>query len=162
MNNLFEDNGAEFSKDRKYRYVLWRIWDSQKPFIAIIGLNPSRAHESKNDNTITKVVKVARNNGFGGVYMLNLFALVTPYPEELQASDNPLGDNDGWIEKISAKCSKVVFAWGNFKEAQERAKDVIKMFPDALCFVQNKNGSPKHPLYCKDNTKFIPFLSNLR
>ena len=36
-----EINGAEFSEGRKYRYALWRIWDSSKPLVMFIGLNPS-------------------------------------------------------------------------------------------------------------------------
>lgn len=157
INNLFEDNGAEFSSDKKYRYALWRIWDKEKPLVMIIGLNPSKATADANDNTITKVIKVARNNGYGGLYMMNLFAYITQYPDELKKCSNPLGDNDGWLEKIAPVCKDVVFAWGNFKQAKGRAPDVIKMFPRPLSFVQNKNGSPKHPLFCKDDTILIPF-----
>jgi hypothetical protein len=46
MKNLFEDNGAEFSTDRKYRYALWRKWDAINPLAMFIGLNPSTANES--------------------------------------------------------------------------------------------------------------------
>lgn len=159
MNDLFDDNGAEFSVGRKYRYALWRIWDKSLPLVMIIGLNPSRASESKNDNTITKVIKVAKNNGFGGVYMMNLFAYITPYPEELEKCKYPVGDNDSWLKKIAVKCDCIVFAWGNFNQAKERSREVIKMFHSPYCFVQNKNGSPKHPLYCKDVTIFTPFKS---
>ena len=118
-----------------------------------VGLNPSTANGSKNDNTITKLIKITRNNGFGGFYMMNLFALVSPYPEDLTKSDDPLGDNDGWIEKISPKCEKVIFAWGDFKEARERSQKIIEMFPDGYALIINKNGTPRHPLYVKADTK---------
>jgi hypothetical protein len=152
-----ENNGAEFSKDRKYRYALWRVWDEKLPMVAYIGINPSKANESVNDNTITKVKKISAYNGFGGLYMMNLFAYITTRPEVLLTCGDPLGDNNGWLEKIAPKCEKIVFAWGNFKQAQERSKEVMKMFPEAYCLHQNLNGTPKHPLYCLDETKLIPF-----
>lgn len=160
MLTLFDDDstsGAEFSKNRKYRYALWRIWDESKPFIMFIGLNPSTANETDPDPTITRVVDFAKDWGYGGVYMMNLFALVSKEPTDLKKSKDPLGDNDGWIEKIAPKCSEVVFAWGNFKEARERAQQVIKMFPNAKALILNKNGSPRHPLYIKGTTVLIPF-----
>ena len=156
MTNLFEDNGAEFSADRKYRYCLWRIWDESSPRIMIIGLNPSTANESKPDPTITRVKQFAFDWGYGGFYMMNLFAIVSADPKVLKTDPNPLGDNDGWLEKIAPKCSKIIFAWGKFKEAEERSKQVIKMFPDAYALILNKDGSPRHPLYVKGNT--IPIL----
>lgn len=158
MNDLFGNSGAEFSKDRKYRYALWRIWDESLPKLMVIGLNPSTANETKTDATITRVKGFATSWNYGGFYMMNLFAYVTPYPEELQKCSDPLGDNDGWLEKIAPKCSKVIFAWGNFKEAQERSKQVIKMFPDAYALILNKDGTPRHPLYVKADT--IPVLFN--
>jgi hypothetical protein len=159
MTDLFgeNNNGAEFSEDRKYRYCLWRIFNKELPIICFVGLNPSTAKENVNDATIGKLEKITNNNGYGGFYMLNLFAIVSPYPEILKTDPNPLGDNDGWIEKISKKCEKVVFAWGAFKESKERAVDVIKMFENPYCLKQNKDGSPKHPLYCLDEQKIIPF-----
>jgi len=157
MNNFFEQNGATFSDCRKYRYALWRIWDKDKPLVMFIGLNPSTANEASNDPTITRVVKFANGWGYGGVYMMNLFALVSPYPEDLKKSDNPLGDNNGWLENISSKCKDVVFAWGNFKEAQNRAQEVIKMFPFAKALQINKNGTPKHPLYCKSDLQLLNY-----
>ncbi len=160
MIELFENetSGAEFSTCGNYRYCLWRIWDTEKPLVMIIGLNPSTASETKNDATITKVIKVAKHNGFGGVYMMNLMAVVSKYPEILKSHSNPVGDNDGWLEKIAPKCSKIVFAWGGSKHIGNRGDKVINAFPHAFCFKQNKNGSPKHPLYCKDTTKFVTFI----
>jgi hypothetical protein len=157
MTDLFSFSGAEFSSDKKYRYVLWRIWDKTKPYILFIGLNPSTANESDDDPTIRRVKKFAHTFGYGGVYMMNLFALVTPYPEELKKCDNPIADNDQWLDKISKICKNVVFCWGSFKEAKERVKEVIKMFPDAWALKINSDGSPGHPLYLKGDLKPIKY-----
>lgn len=157
---LFQDEakGAEFSACRKYRYVLWRIWEPAKPRVMFIGLNPSSANESTDDPTIRRVKAMAKNWGFGGVYMTNLFSYVSPYPEDLLTCIDPVFGNDQWLGKISILCSDIIFAWGNFKEAQERAKQVIAMFPNAKALHINKNGSPKHPLYVKGDV--VPILFN--
>ncbi len=156
---LFPNNnsGAEFSICGEYRYQLWRIFDDSKPLVMFIGLNPSTANQTKNDNTVTKLIKVSANNGFGGFYIVNLFAVISKDPNILITHPNPLGDNNEWLLKTSALCNRTVFAWGNFKEAKERSIQVASMFNNPYCFIQNKNGSPKHPLYCKDETILIPF-----
>lgn len=149
--NLFYNNGAEFSSCRKYRYALWRIWDERKPLVMFIGLNPSTANESTDDPTIRRVVSFAVKWGYGGVYMMNLFAWVTPYPVELKKCKDPLGDNDGWLETISIRCDRVICSWGAFKEARERAKKVMEMF-EGYALVVNSDGTPRHPLYVPGNT----------
>lgn len=150
---------AIFSECRKYRYALWRVWDLNKPKLMFIGLNPSTANESKNDNTITKVIKIAKGNGYGGVYMTNLFGIVSSKPEVLESNGLDLqGDNNDWLITISGICKDIVFAWGNFKQAINRSKEVAAMFENSLCIQQNKNGSPKHPLYCKDDSILVPFV----
>ena len=82
--------GAQFTEDRQYRYALWRIWNEDKPLVMFIGLNPSTANEYKNDPTIRRVMRYAADWGYGGVYMMNLFAWVTPYPKELEKARIPL------------------------------------------------------------------------
>ncbi|MCH7535085.1 MAG: DUF1643 domain-containing protein [Bacteroidetes bacterium] len=155
MSDLF-DNGAEFSDCKKYRYALWRIWDESKPFVMFIGLNPSIANENSDDPTIRRVRRFSADWGYGGVYMVNLFAWVTAYPQELNKCDNPLADNDKWLEKISNKCDKIIFAWGSFAKAQDRGRQMIKMFPNAHALMINSNGSPRHPLYVKSDVVPIP------
>ena len=122
-----------------------------------IGLNPSTANEISDDPTIRRVTKFARDWGYGGVYMMNLFAYVTPYPIELKKCVDPVGQNDKYLDAVYYKCDQVVFAWGNFKEATERSAQVIKMFPDAMCLEKNLNGTPKHPLYVRGDINPIKF-----
>lgn len=153
-----KETGALFSADNVHRYALWRKWNLELPNAMFIGLNPSTANDYQNDNTITKIIKVARCNGYGGIYMLNLFSFITPYPEKLIIDDKEYKNYERLVE-YAKKSKAIIFCWGNFKQAQGRANDVIRMFPEALCLKQNKNGSPKHPLYCKDNSILIPFVN---
>jgi hypothetical protein len=166
MSNLFPDekSGAIFSTCRQFRFALWRIWDEGKPLVMFIGLNPSKANESEPDNTIKRVKAIAEYNGYGGFYMMNCFPLVSTDPGLLYAFyETPFYDHED-IENmrhlldVRKKCKDVVFAWGNFKEAKERAKSLTGYFKNAWALEILKDGSPKHPLYCKKETKLIPFI----
>jgi hypothetical protein len=156
--DLFDQSGAIFSSDRKYRYALWRVLDSSKPDMMFIGLNPSTANETENDPTIRRVMGMAYTLGYGNIYMMNLFAWVTPHPEELKTCADPQKDNDYWLKEIGTEIAKkgmILFAWGNFKEAVERGKEIAAMFPGAWCLVKNQDGSPRHPLYVPKTVKPI-------
>lgn len=152
-----DNSGAKFSECGKYRFILWRVWNRDLPIIAFIGLNPSTANESENDPTIRRVIRFAKEWDFGSVYMLNLFTYITPYPEQLQSCDNPLLRADASLFHYGNIANKIVFAWGNFKQATERAKEVIALLPDAYCLLKNKDGSPRHPLYVPSNVELIKY-----
>jgi hypothetical protein len=149
--------GAEFSPCRNYRYVLWRVWDLDLPRAMCIGLNPSTANAESDDPTIRNLVRILRNNGYGSLYMTNLFPLVSPHPEDLRKCPDPVKDNDHWLIKMRQHCHGTIFCWGNFPMAEYRAKKVIPMFGQPMCFGRNANGSPKHPLYLKGDTKLQLF-----
>lgn len=157
---LFDfDFGASFSEDRKHRYALWRIWDASKPIVMFIGLNPSTANETESDNTIERVGAISQYNGFGGFYMMNCWTFITPYPKELQINPMVNNMNNDVLTVTASVCAAVVFAWGAFPIVKEmgRDKELMEMFPNAQALFINKDGSPKHPLYCKKDTKLIPF-----
>jgi hypothetical protein len=93
--NLFDNNsGADFSSCGNYRYSLWRIWDEKLPLAMCIGLNPSTANDNKNDQTISYLIKMLRILGYGGFYMTNLFAWISPNPSDLLTCPDPVGEND--------------------------------------------------------------------
>jgi hypothetical protein len=159
------DFGAEFSEDRNYRYALWRIWDRSKPLVMFIGLNPSTANETDNDPTIKSVCRIAKHNGYGGVYMMNCFPYVSTNPKELFNGISPTTQelNNLALKDTASICQDVVFAWGNFKEVEPSVVNFLNMlFPNAKALQVNKNGSPKHPLYCKSTTELIPFNQKLQ
>lgn len=162
MGELFNMNGALFSECRQYRYALWRKWDESKSLIAFVGLNPSTANETEPDNTITRVIGFAKDWGFGGVYMLNLFPFVSTNPDELiECEADKLKTNDSIVRQIGPKCAKIIFAWGNFKQVTpERVKFFLDIFPDGEALIMNKNGSPRHPLYVKGDVVPVHFINS--
>lgn len=153
---FFDDNGAHFSDDGLHRFVLWRIWDRSKPMVMFIGLNPSTADATNDDPTIKRVKRFASDWGYGGVYMLNLFSFITPYPAELIICEDNT-DNDFYLKLYGNKSSEIVYAWGSFKEARERALEVQKLFINPKALHINNDGSPKHPLYVKADTKLVNY-----
>ena len=168
INDDLGDFGATFSQSRKYRFALWRIWDRKLPLVMFIGLNPSTANETNSDPTIRSVGRISKANGFGGFYMMNCFPLVSTDPKALKPfylsansfEQSQYSRNHEMLQSVSLKCHEVVFAWGNFplvKELGIAEKYLLNMFPNAKALSLNKNGSPKHPLYCKSDTKFIPY-----
>ena len=148
MIDLFneDNNGAEFSKCGKYRYKLWRIWDKNLPLAMCIGLNPSKANSNKNDQTIIHLIKMLSKLGYGGFYMMNLFAWISPKPQDLLTCPDPLGDNNGKLKEVESICQDVIVCWGDFKQAEERIKDVLPNYPNAKCFGKSAGGRPFHPL----------------
>lgn len=140
------NNGAEFSECGTYRYKLWRIWDNDLPIAMCIGLNPSTANGDKDDPTIGILKRMLTHLGYGGFYMMNLFAYISSKPEALLTCENPLGDNDKKLIEVANLCQDVIACWGNFKQAEKRIEEVLPKYPNAKCFGRNKNGTPYHPL----------------
>lgn len=147
--------GAIFSSCRKYRYVLWRIWDESKPLIMFIGLNPSIADENKDDPTIRKCINLSKYWGYGGFYITNLFAYKSTDFNKIKSIDNPIGkENDRWIKKIIKRASDIVICWGNKGRYLNRDKELLKFIDNVKCLGMTKCGCPKHPLYVNSKSKF--------
>lgn len=76
-------SGALFIDDYRYRLALWRIWDRAKPALSFNGLNPSTAGQYHNDPTVVMLCSLAKNLGFGGIYVSNLHPFVSANPDLL-------------------------------------------------------------------------------
>ena len=153
-------NGAIISRDRSYRYVLWREWDITKGTCVFIGLNPSTANETEDDPTLRRCVSFAKDWGFGRCVMLNLFAYRATNPDELKTQEKPIGyKNNHHLKVQSADADMVVVAWGNHGSLLNRDKKVLKLLKDMpiKCFKVTAKGQPVHPLYQAKNTQLIDF-----
>ena len=152
---------AKLSDCRKYRYALWRTWDDSKPYVMIVGLNPSTADETKDDPTLTRCIKFAKYWGYGGLCMANLFAFRATEPSDMMASSDPVGlENDSWLSKLSKDAGIVVAAWGNDGSHLGRSSAIKAMLPNLHCIKMNKSGEPAHPLYLRSSLVPTPMIFN--
>lgn len=152
--------GARFSRCRRFRYALWREWDTGLSKVMMIGLNPSTADAEKNDPTIRRCIGFARDWGFGGVWVLNLFAFRATYPGDLRAAVDPVGPrNDEWIRRVARDVKRVVAVWGNDGTFLDRSTRVRSMLGDRLEVIRlNAGGQPAHPLYLPNGLQPVKWL----
>ncbi len=152
MPDLFNetDSSAIISKCGRYRYLLTRTWDKTIPPLCWIMLNPSTADAYYDDPTIRRCVFFSKKFGYGGLRVVNLYALRATSPRELWVADDPVGpDNDqAIIDGVAGEMTVVAYG-ANAKSDRERfVYDLI--YSNALaieCLGFTKGNKPKHPLY---------------
>lgn len=155
------DKGAQFSPDRIYRYALWRTWEQGNGHILFIGLNPSTADETEDDPTIRRCIGFAKDLGYGGIYMLNIFAYRATSPKVLMKADNPVGEkNNNFLQMYFDPIGFNIACWGTWGKYLNRGREVIEMLgEDGLhCFGLTKYGQPRHPLYLSKKTELVEML----
>lgn len=156
--NLKKEKGAIFSDCKKYRYALWRVWDTELPLVMFLMLNPSTADESADDPTLRRCIGYAKEWGYGGVIKANLFAYRSTDFSKLYDVEDPIGPlTDKYLKKLKSKSSTVIGAWGNWGAYKERSVHIRSIFPELYCLKINASGEPAHPLYLRKTLKPIEF-----
>jgi hypothetical protein len=160
-----EEWDAIFSEDRKFRYELTRKWGSADPHrLLFIMLNPSIADEQVDDPTQRRCRGFAKSLGFDGYTVANIFALVSTDPTKLQRASNIIGvENDAYLNLLHSISDMTIAAWGTWGKILSRGTLVarsLSVIKPLMCLGQNKDGSPKHPLYLRHdvtprNFKFV-------
>ncbi|MEM6264751.1 MAG: DUF1643 domain-containing protein [Bacteroidota bacterium] len=139
----------------RLRFVLGKY--STNPLF-VIGLNPSTATPEKSDITFSKVQQFARNDGFDGVVMLNLYPQRSTLPEGLhkRGQSRLIQEN---AAKIKIACSAfdpiyIWAAWGNQIESRPYLIRSLQLIADQLSSLPvkwlhrgplTKAGHPRHP-----------------
>lgn len=170
---------AKLSDDGRYRYTLGRCWDESRRDLTWILLNPSTADSLVDDPTVRRCIGYAKRWGYGGIVIVNLFAMRTASPIVLRCAakagweykpelyDSPVGpDNDAHICEAISNATKVVAAWGNHGSLLGRDEAVTRLaqsFGVALwCLKKTKLGQPSHPLRLPYDLELQPFRSAAR
>lgn len=148
------DKGAQLSPCRTWRYVLWRIWDPSLPVLAFAGLNPSTADEKVDDATIRRCIRFAKDWGYGGICMINLFAFRATKPADLKKAADPIGpDNDRILLAYHETSDRTVACWGNDGVFMNRNESVSVLLGGLYCLGTTQGGHPRHPLRLRADTK---------
>lgn len=160
MSELFtfsQTSGARFSPCRRYRYELWRRWETG-PYLQVIGLNPSTADETNNDPTVRRCIDFAKRWGFSALCMTNAFAFRATDPDDMKAEPFPIGEeNDAALASLAAGAGMILAAWGVHGSHLGRDKALLATLPPLHCLGVTRAGQPKHPLYIKADTQPIPY-----
>ena len=124
-------------------------------------LNPSTADASVNDPTIVRVINFSKAWGYGGIRVLNLYALRTTNPKELRLAADPVGfDNELWWsdELTLDRGDPCVCAWG----ANSMAKKIeavrlywLRRRGVKMHCVTKDLARPNHPLYLPNGLPMI-------
>ena len=149
---------ACISQDKLYRYTLTRIWNprSGQRLMGFIMLNPSTSDSNDDDPTIDLCMLTALKYDFDGIYVVNLFAWISPDSGVLPDAPDPVGpDNDEAILEMLVRTSDVrVAAWGFHRTGRvadliaDRIVKVERLIRPVLLWALglSKDGHPNHPL----------------
>lgn len=151
-------SGAVFSHCSRWRYLLWRRWDADKPAANFLMLNPSTADEAKLDPTCARARDYAERWGYGALVVTNVFAWRATDPAAMKAAADPVGpDNDRAIVRAAREAALVVCAWGNHGAHLERSARIVALLKRAGVSLHalrvNGSGEPAHPLYLKGSLR---------
>jgi hypothetical protein len=144
------------------RYLLVAEFDNDNiEAVAIIMKNPSKANKEKSDKTVNNVLEVAYREGFGKVYILNLYSYysqdVKDIKELINANDEEdFNKNDECIQDVIKQVDKVIVGWGTIQGSRSflqkynnRVKRVYELIQHKELKVIDEDFTnsnyPKHP-----------------
>lgn len=181
----FSDDGGNEDGKGNYRFTLWRylepplfFFDGKRPsgaiaeppaefsngYVQFIGLNPSKATETKDDNTITRCIDFATRWGFGAMLMTNAFAWRDTHPEKMKKeAKEPEGDprNLARILELAEGAAMIVPAWGShgkFRYRDRVLREALKPFQAKIrAFHISMQGQPDHPLMHPREIELVHF-----
>jgi hypothetical protein len=128
----------------RYRYVLKRVWDVNKPVNAFICANPSMADHLRFDLTVCNCINLAVAWGWGGLYVLNAYPHYATDDDDLLTDSTTDATNAVHIALVCASVSRLVLATG--AKHQGRLAELISDVPKTklFCLKNNKIGY-RHP-----------------
>lgn len=152
---------ALLSNDGVYRYRLTRRFEQPGRLLPFLMLNPSIADADIDDPTIRRCIGFARELGFAGIVVSNLYAFRATKPKDLWKAADPIGpDNSMHLHRLfgeaAAQQSPVIAAWG-VNAKPERVEEILQnRYANLLvCLGKTQDGHPKHPLYLPKGAQLV-------
>ena len=148
---------AVISNCNKYRYKLTRTWNEDKGKVLFIMLNPSTADEKTDDLTTRRCINFAKNWGFGGIMIGNIYPFRAKRPKDLRKwlKDEEVDheyveyDNINHVYGMAQQAEQVVCAWGcNHPGIPDWIEELKQELDTDLLFLElcKDDITPKHPL----------------
>lgn len=175
-----EDWIYDVTPDNKYRFILGQpraFMDRQEPdagpkLLICFGINPSTAEPGNLDNTLRSVVRIARNNGYDGWAMCNIYPQRATDPDDMDMQRDHMmhSRNLAAIGQLLRQYPKADLwaAWGTLimkrdylhMSLMDIDNAVKQEAPDKQWITfgdLSKDGHPHHPLYLKQDAGWSVF-----
>lgn len=137
-----------------YRYSLSYRWDEALPILPCCMCNPSHGNASASDRTLDRLRPVVERNGFGGMHIVNLYALKATKTDELFTAADRVGPRnaDAWDRafELARMChSRLLVAWGDPGSWWPQANQFVARANKAGITLESvgitRRGNPYHP-----------------
>lgn len=164
------EGDAALSEDTWFRYRLrrWRLdvpKPEHEPYVLFVGLNPSTADASTDDNTVRAWKRLAIAWGYRKFCVGNVYAYRSRDPKKLWQAADPIGpSNQIALADMAIGAQLIVACWGaHAKRADaEPIADLLAQYGTVWCLGMNANGTPKHPLFLPTDVERILFAPQRR
>ncbi len=148
-NDILIKECGYYEKKKRYLLNIKIGFYKKEKVLDVIMLNPSEYYSDKEniiiDKTVTNVVKIAIDNGYNEINILNLFSVIQP-------DSNRVNFNNPDIEFLKAYFEKsqntILVAWGyRFKNNNNKIKELIELLKnkEIKTFDILEKNYPKHP-----------------
>lgn len=157
--------GAEISPCGHYRYSLYRRWQEDGKKILFIGVNPSKADGSIDDNTVRRWKSFAQRDGYGEFWVGNVCAYRSTSPKAIKSvAEYQDANNREYIHHMAVDADRIVACYGNNIELVPYWQDFVKWLClnyEVYCFGLTKRGHPKHPLRLAATTPYSRYCQTI-
>lgn len=151
-------------KNREYRSLLNYRW-AEGPIVLGALCNPSVAGEAVLDPTLAKFGQLANRWGFAGFSIVNSCDYRITDSRLLSGIEKPCSaENLPIIQAAAAKAGMILVGHGKLhKSLQPYAAAMVAALRASGKHLHvlaiNSDGSPKHPLYCREDTAPVEWVA---
>ena len=116
---------ANFSDDKKQRYLLRKEWDKSKDRACVLMINPSDADGIVIDLTTQLVVNNLSRLDYGSVDILNLYSMVGRLATRSETEEDKI-ENLKAIMQSADKSTQIILAYGAIAKSNKTVKARIE------------------------------------
>ncbi|MEM6587897.1 MAG: DUF1643 domain-containing protein [Pseudomonadota bacterium] len=159
--------GARFSECGRYRQALTREWTqagTAPRAVLFVGMNPSVAAADVSDPTCHRELMFAQDWGFTRYLKGNVLDWRATSPKDIPHDPDEAcsAENIPVLQDMAGEAELIIMAYGKL---HKRHHGVLERVINAMvesgkplqCLGLNKDGSAKHPLYLRKDTRPIHY-----
>ncbi|MFQ3878796.1 DUF1643 domain-containing protein [Staphylococcus xylosus] len=154
---------AIFSDDKQHRYLLKKIWDSDKQTVTIITMYPHYEGVLNIDLTTQLVMnKISEMDESGSINFVNLYSNITTPINKKHLENSHDKHTDIQIMKAVKESDEVILAWGAYAKkasVESRVNEVLEMLKPhkkkVKQLINPETNEIMHPLNPKARKKWM-------